>query len=100
MDIPLMSATVKKPIRSAPASKLEEQGRQIADLNRQVSRLTSVVEKLHNFIASADLMLGDYELTAGEILTLESRVKKDIAKARREGTIKPFDGTLESLVAA
>ena len=100
MDIPRMSATAKKPLRSAPASKVEEQGRQIADLNRQVSRLTSAVEKLHKFIASADLTLGDYELTAGEILTLESRVKKDIAKARKEGTINPFDGTLESLVAA
>jgi hypothetical protein len=65
IDIPLMSATVKKPIRSAPASKVEEQGRQIADLNRQVSQLTSVVEKLHKFMASADLTLGDYELTAG-----------------------------------
>jgi hypothetical protein len=58
------------------------------------------VEKLHQFIASADLVLGDYELTAGEILTLENRVKKDIARARRDGTIKPFDGTLKSLVAA
>lgn len=101
MDIAPMSATAKKPVRSALATaKLEEQGRQIADLNRQVSHLTSAVEKLHRFIASADLVLGDYELTAGEILTLERRVKKDIANARKAGAIKPFDGTLKSLVAA
>lgn len=96
-----MSATMKKPVRSAPVTaKIKEQGRQIAELNRQVTNLTSVVDKLHKFIASADLVLGDYELTAGEILSLESRVKQDIAKARKEGTIKPFDGSLESLVAA
>ena len=59
MDIPRMSATAKKPVRSDPASKVEEQGRQIADFSRQVSRLTSAVEKLHKFIASADLTLGD-----------------------------------------
>jgi len=96
-----MSATLKKRASSAPAAaKIEEQGRQIAELNQQVSHLTSVVQKLHKFIASADLMLGDYELTAGEILTLENRIKQDIAKTRKDGAIKLFDGTLESLVAA
>ena len=63
MDIPRMSATMKKSIRAA----------------------------------SADLVLRDYKLNAGEILTLENQ---DIARARRDGTIKPFDGTLKSLVAA
>jgi len=96
-----MSVTAKKSIRSIPSAvKLQEQGKQIAALNQQVSQLSTVVAKLQKFITSADLTLGDYELTAGEILTLESRVKKSVTKARKEKKINPFDGTLESLVAA
>jgi flagellar motor switch protein FliM len=101
MKIFSMSVTAKKSIRSTPSgNKLQEQGRQIAALNQQVSQLSTVVANLQKFIASADLTLGDYELTAGEILTLESRVKKSVTKARKEKKTKPFDGTLESLVAA
>lgn len=96
-----MGATVKKFRPATPAAaKIAEQGRQIRALNRQVDQLTSIVRKLNRFIASADLTLGDYELTAGEILTLEGRVKKDIAKARTAKTVKSFDGSLASLVAA
>ena len=96
-----MSVTAKKSIRAIPSdAKIQEQGKQIAALNQQVSQLSTVVAKLHQFIISADLTLGDYELTAGEILTLESRVKKSVAKARKEKKTKPFNGTLESLVAA
>jgi len=96
-----MSVTAKKSIRSIPSvAKLQEQGKQIAALNQQVSQLSTVVAKLQKFITSADLILGDYELTAGEILTLESRMKRSVTKARKEKKIKPFDGTLESLVAA
>jgi hypothetical protein len=96
-----MGAVMKKRAPSnASAAKLAEQARQIRALDRQVSQLTSIVRKLNRFIVSADLTLGDYELTAGEILTLEGRVKKDVAKARAEKTVKPFDGSLASLVAA
>jgi hypothetical protein len=101
MKISTMSVTAKKSIRSIPSvAKLQEQGKQIAALNQQVSQLSTVVAKLQKFITSADLILGDYELTAGEILTLESRMKRSVTKARKEKKIKPFDGTLESLVAA
>lgn len=96
-----MSATLEKRTSFAPAApEFGEQSHQIAALNQQVIHLTSVVQKLDKFIGSADLMLGDYELTAGEILTLENRIKQDIAKSRKDGAIKPFDGDLESLVAA
>jgi hypothetical protein len=95
-----MSVTAKKSIAPSlpPPSFRNRESRLLP--NQQVSQLSTVVAKLQKFITSADLILGDYELTAGEILTLESRVKKSVTKARKEKKIKPFDGTLESLVAA
>lgn len=95
-----MKATAKKVMSAPPsAAKIAEQGRKIKALHLQVSHLTRIVQKLNHFIASADLNLGDYELTAGEILTLESRVKNDLAKARKKKALKTFDGSLSSLVA-